>query len=187
MGSMNVSRNLLTVNQFSRPGSPLLDVRGIVIHYVNNPGTSALQNRNYWESLRSQANVKKPIYASAHFVIDISGEIIQCIPTSEIAYHAGALKYTFEADERFDSRPNFHTLGIELCHPDVSGRFTQETWCVAVELVSHLIIQHSLSPKNDIWTHNMITGKICPKFFVDHPDAFERFKLDVDIESGSAA
>lgn len=185
--SMNVSRNLLTVNPYSRPGDQLLDVRGVVIHWVNNPGTTALNNRNYWESLKSQANVKKPVYASAHFVIDISGQIVQCIPTSEVGYHAGALKFTYEAGERFDNRPNQHTIGIELCHPDATGRFSQETWCAAVALAAHLCIQFNLNPRHDLWTHHGITGKICPKFFVDHPDAFERFKLDVDIEAGTSA
>ena len=34
-----VQADLLTVNPWSRPGTPLEKIDGIVIHYVGNPGT----------------------------------------------------------------------------------------------------------------------------------------------------
>ena len=37
---------LLTVNEYSRPGIPLEEVNGIVIHYTANPCTSAQDNRD---------------------------------------------------------------------------------------------------------------------------------------------
>lgn len=42
---------LLTVNEYSRPGTELAQVNGIVVHYTANPGTTAEQNRSYFESL----------------------------------------------------------------------------------------------------------------------------------------
>ena len=30
--------------------------------------------------------------------------------------------------------------------------------------------------------HYDVTEKICPKYFVDHPDAWEQFKKDVDAQ-----
>ena len=48
-----VTKDLLTVNDWSRPGDPLKRVNGIVLHYVGNPGTTAQANRNYFESLSS--------------------------------------------------------------------------------------------------------------------------------------
>lgn len=48
-----VQADLLTVNPWSRPGTPLEKIDGIVIHYVGNPGTTAKANRNYFESLSS--------------------------------------------------------------------------------------------------------------------------------------
>ena len=44
-----VNPQLLTVNEYSRPGIALEKVNGIVIHYTGNPGTTAMQNRNYFE------------------------------------------------------------------------------------------------------------------------------------------
>lgn len=81
-GAPPIDVQLLSVNPYSRPGTKLEKVNGIVVHYVGNPGTSAQANRNYFESLKdSQATS-----ASSHYIIDIKGGIIQCIPTSEWAY-----------------------------------------------------------------------------------------------------
>ena len=41
---------LLTVNEYSRPGAALEQVNGIVVHYTANPGTTAIQNRSYFEN-----------------------------------------------------------------------------------------------------------------------------------------
>ena len=48
-----VQPDLLTVNPWSRPGTPLEEIQGVVIHYVGNPNTTAEANRNYFESLSS--------------------------------------------------------------------------------------------------------------------------------------
>ena len=42
---------LLSINEYSRPGDALDNVKGIVIHYTANPGTTARQNRDYFEGL----------------------------------------------------------------------------------------------------------------------------------------
>lgn len=41
-----VRKDYLTVNEWSRPGTPLEEIHGVVIHYVGNPGTTAEANRN---------------------------------------------------------------------------------------------------------------------------------------------
>ena len=43
---------LLDYNEYSRPGTALSQVNGIVIHYTANPGTTAEQNRSYFENLK---------------------------------------------------------------------------------------------------------------------------------------
>ena len=40
---------LLSINDYSRPGIAMNQVNSIVIHYTANPGSTALQNRNYFE------------------------------------------------------------------------------------------------------------------------------------------
>jgi N-acetylmuramoyl-L-alanine amidase len=185
MPELNVEKRLLTVNPFSRPGKKLLPVKGVIIHWVNNPGTSALQNRNYFEGLKSQSlDNPKAVFASAHFVVGLQGEVVQCLPVDEMAYHAGAKLYTPEAISRFGHCPNNCTVGIELCHPAWDGEFTPETWASAVELAACLLKQFDLDPAAGLWTHHAVTRKDCPKYFVEHPEAFERFKLNVDRATG---
>jgi N-acetylmuramoyl-L-alanine amidase len=58
---------------------------------VANPGTSALQNRNYFEGLKSQSlNDPKAVFASAHFIVGLQGEVLQCLSLDEMVYHMGA-------------------------------------------------------------------------------------------------
>ena len=114
---MEIEKRLLTLNPFSRPGKPLIGVYGIVVHWVGNANSSAVANRNYFESLKDQKN-NEGRYASAHYIIGLLGEVIQCLPEEEIAYHVGANKYTPNALKYLSSYPNNCTLGIELCHPE---------------------------------------------------------------------
>ena len=74
--------DLLTPNPYSRPQMALEEIKGIVVHYTANPGTTAAQNRSYFEGLKDMQKTK----ASSHFVVGIEGEIVQCIPSSEISY-----------------------------------------------------------------------------------------------------
>ena len=112
---------LLSVNEYSRPGTELSQVNGIVVHYTANPGTTAEQNRSYFESLAETGET----HASSHFIIGISGEIIQCIPCNEISY---------ASNDR-----NSDTISVECCIPDESGKFTDETYQSLVELVAWLM------------------------------------------------
>ena len=73
---------LLTPNPYSRPQKALDKVNGIVVHYTANPGTTARQNRDYFNGLAETKKTK----ASSHFVIGLEGEIVQCIPCNEISY-----------------------------------------------------------------------------------------------------
>lgn len=98
-----IDEQLLTVNEYSRPGIALGKINGIVVHYTANPGTGAQANRNYFEGLKDSHETK----VSSHFVIGLNGEIIQCIPTTEIAY---------ASNDR-----NTDTIAIECCHPDSTG------------------------------------------------------------------
>jgi N-acetylmuramoyl-L-alanine amidase len=175
---MDIQKTLLTQNIFSRPGKKLERVKGIVIHWVANAGSSAVANRNYFESLKNQPpNDPAARYASAHFIIGIEGNIVHCIPLDEMAYHVGAKLYKPEAVAAFGHYPNNCTLGIELCHPDASGKFTEATLNSARELAWRLCMEFTLCPTENIWTHSQITGKNCPKWFVEHPDEFEAFQI----------
>ena len=151
---------LLDVNEYSRPGIPLEQINGIVIHYTANPGSTAQNNRDYFEGLKDSHETK----VSSHFVVGIEGEIVQCIPSSEIAYAS-------------NSR-NSDTLSIECCHTDETGKFTDATYTSLVRLTGWLCYRFNLTSE-DVIRHYDVTGKICPKYYVDHPEAWEQFKTDV--------
>lgn len=170
---MHIKKDLLTINEFSRPSSKLLSVKKIVVHWVANPGTTAVQNRNFFE-LRKNG---KHGYGSAHYILD-DKEIIQCIPDSERAYHVGAKEYT-DYGLSISSYPNSRTLGIEMCHPDDTGRPSYATYKHLIELLKYLCVKYSLNPIEDICTHHDITGKLCPKYYVEVPSEFYRLKCDV--------
>lgn len=170
---MNIRKDLLTVNKFSRPCRDLLSVKKIVLHWVANPGTTAKQNRNFFE-MRKNGQYG---YGSAHYICDDT-EIIQCIPNDEIAYHVGSKQYT-DYGLKISSYPNARTIGIEFCHPDETGKPLYATYKHIIELCKHLCNLFKLDPMKDITTHNAITGKDCPKYYVDVPTELFRLKDDV--------
>ena len=146
--------------EYSRPGIAMGQIKGIVVHYTANPGSSAQANRNYFEGLKDSGERK----ASSHFVIGLDGEVIQCIPSSEISY---------ASNDR-----NKDTLSIECCHPDESGEFNKATYTSLVQLVAWLCKRFDLEA-SDVIRHYDVTGKECPKYFVEHEDAWEQFQQEV--------
>ena len=164
-----VTDALITPNPYSRPGRPLRAIMGLVWHWVANPGTSAEQNRNYFDRLGRTGER----YAGAHYIVGLRGEILQCIPDHEMAYHCGADKYKERAVELFGAYPNNCTIGIEMCHPDETGKPTAETLESLITLSAVLAKKYGLLPCINILRHFDITGKDCPKWFIDHPEDYD--------------
>lgn len=156
-----IQEDLLPINEWSRPGDPMEAVNGIVVHYVGNPGTTGKQNRSYFAYLAETHET----YASSNFVIGLEGEIILCVPIGEIAYCS--------------KDRNIDTLSIEVCHPDKTGKFTQASYDSLVKLVRWLMDFYDLDT-DDILRHYDVTGKECPLYFVNHKDAWEDFKAEVE-------
>ena len=157
-----VTEDFLPLNRYSRPGHELTEISGVVLHYVGNPGTTAEANRNYFASL---ASGKERTFASAHFIVGLEGEVIQCIPLTEIAY---------ASMERNDD-----TVAIEVCHPDASGAFSDVSYTRTVELTAWLCRTFNLEPETDVIRHYDVTGKRCPLYYVEHPKAWEHLLSDV--------
>ncbi|MDR2734299.1 MAG: N-acetylmuramoyl-L-alanine amidase [Spirochaetota bacterium] len=172
---MQIEQRFISINKFSRPGVLLEGVRGIVVHWVDGAGQSAQNVVDYFEILGKQGQLAPyESFASAHFVVGLYGEILQCIPENEMAYHVGASAYTTIARKKLGSYPNNSTLGIEFCHPDRTGVFRAETLCAAAWLIRALLGRYKLA-YGDIYRHFDITGKICPKYFAENEDAWREF------------
>ena len=159
-----VEQDFIRKNIFSRPDVGRQKVDKIVIHYVANPGSTAKNNRDYFDSLADQDPQKSGSSASSHFVVGLEGEVIQCIPVNEIAYANAPLNNT--------------TVAIEVCHPDDSGKFNDATYESLVDLTAFLCRQLKLTP-GDVIRHYDVNEKLCPKYYVEHEDAWEQFLKDV--------
>lgn len=155
-----ITVELLPLNEFSRPGTPLEEVNGIVIHYVGNPGTTAAQNHSFFTNLAQTGET----YASSHFLVGLDGEVLQNVPLNEVAYCS--------------NQRNDDTISIECCHPDETGKFYDSTYQTLVNLCAYLCVEFDLKP-DDVIRHYDVTGKICPKYFVDYPEKWEDFHKDV--------
>lgn len=140
----------------ARTGQTLSRVRSIVIHYVGNPGTTAQNNRDYF--------AKEDTEVCSHFVVGLEGEIIQCVPLGERSAAS-------------NSR-NKDSISIEVCHPDASGKFSEQTYTALVRLTAWLCENLSLS-EEDVIRHYDVTGKLCPLYYVENPSAWDVFRADV--------
>jgi len=159
-----VTQDFIRKNIFSRPDVSRKRVNKIVIHYVANPGSTARKNRDYFDSLADQDPQSGKASASSHFIVGLEGEVIQCVPITEIAY-ANAPR-------------NEDTVSIEVCHPDDTGKFNDATYKSLVNLTAWLCRELKLAPK-DVIRHYDVNGKECPRYFVKNQDAWKQFLKDV--------
>ena len=151
-----IDEQLIQTNGSARRGKKLEEVKNIVIHYVANPGTTAKQNRDYFNNLQNTHLTK----ASSHYIVGLDGEGIQCIPQSEISYAS--------------NNRNKDTISIECCHPKKNGKFNDKTYNSAVRLTAWICKTYGLSSQNVI-RHYDVTGKMCPRYYVKHEQAWKDF------------
>ena len=154
---MKITEMFLTPNKYSRPGIKLEKVTKIAVHYVGNPKSTAKNNRDYFENLKDTHER----YVSAHFIIGLEGEIIQCIPLNEWSYCT--------------NQANGYSISIECCHPDSTGKFNKATEDSLVELCAYLCKKFGLTA-DDVIRHYDVTGKHCPLWYVSHPEDYTVFK-----------
>lgn len=151
-----VDVQLISIDGASRRGVKLEGINDIVIHYVGNPGTTAQANRNYFDSPESEV--------SSHFVIGLDGEIIQCVPLDE---------KSSASNER-----NRDTISIEVCHPSEDGKFTDASYASLIKLTAWLCETYHLDETHVI-RHGDVIEKDCPKYYMEHEDAWLQLKSDV--------
>ena len=94
-GRPEITEDFLDKNPYSRSGIALRKVKGVVIHYVENPGCTAKETRDYFNNLQNTLLTK----ASSHYIVGLDGEVIQCIPQSENSYASNNRnKYTISIE-----------------------------------------------------------------------------------------
>lgn len=156
-----IQQDFLSISEYNRPGTKLASVKNIFVHYTANPKTTAAQNRSYFEGL-GQTHERA---ASAHFIIGCEGEVIQCIPLNEEAYAVIGR--------------NNDSISIECCYISEDGAFTQETYDSLIHMLAWLIDEYDLETQ-DILRHYDCGEKLCPLYYVEHEDAWEKLLYDVE-------
>ncbi len=159
----------LTIHPNSRSGYKLKSLENIVVHYTGNAGSTADQN---WRNFENN----KP-GTSAHFIIGLDGEIIQCMPLDEVAWAVG-------------TEGNYTSISIEVCHPDSTGKFTDASYESLVRLVSWLCNTFGLG-RDDVLRHydyervnssGVVWHKQCPLYWANakDPESHERWEAFKD-------
>lgn len=154
-----VDKQIIKESDYTYTDEPIGNIEYIVIHYVANPGSTAQANRNYFNNLATTEERR----ASAHYVIGLDGEIIQCVPLDRAPFANG--------DEYYNS----HSISIECCHPKADGEFNEKTKQSLAKLVRWLCYKYNVT-EDRIIRHYDVSGKNCPKFYVEHEDEWTKLK-----------
>ncbi|GHU24769.1 amidase [Spirochaetia bacterium] len=177
---VTVTDNIIRLNSYSRSGAPMKEVLAIVVHWTAAPMQRAIHTRNYFNTMSSQ-------YGSAHYIVDLDGSIIRCIPENEVAWHCGSslqdpasgkiytdmARYYFPQYVTGNTSPNFCSIGIEMCCTDSDGSIEQRTLDSCMLLCKELVAKY---PQAVMITHNEIVGwKDCPRLFVRQPNVYKSF------------
>ncbi len=160
-GSYKVNEKLLSVSENNRPGQKIEAVKGIVIHVSDKAGKNADSVWKKYSYFGETGETKE----SMHFLVDIDGTITQCIPTNEIAFHAGEY--------------NKDHLGILYCYTSNEGKMTESGYKSMVALCAKLCKDNKLSA-SDVHMHYEMTGRNCPAYYVNNTESWQTFIKDVD-------
>lgn len=158
-----VTKKHLKGNPYTRPGNKLGKVRGIVIHWTANMSSGADDEAHY-RYFNGNAILAES-YASAHYFVD-QDSILEVVPPNEMAYHVGAQRYR---TNRLGSYPNNCTIGVETC-VNVKGAGFKTAIDQSAQLCAKLLKDHGLKI-TDLYRHYDVTGKDCPRYFVDNTTA----------------
>lgn len=165
----------INVNEYSRPGMKLTDVRKLVLHYTANNGAGAENHYKYIGNLKDR-------YASAHIFVD-KDEALNIIPLNEVAYHANDIqKYVngqpYRGISELKPNANYLSIGVEMCL-EKDGSFHKDTIERTENVFVELCKKFKLDPIKDIVRHFDVTSKNCPAPWVKNTAKFTDFKKAV--------
>ena len=142
-------------------------IKYLVYHYTANDGDSDEANAKYFQGV---------IGASAHYFTD-DNSITQSVPEANIAYSVGGGKLNGKGGTLHGKVTNTNSISIELCDSVRNGKFdfTENTLAQAAELGRSIMKQYNI-PIENVVRHYDVTGKICPRPFVENEAAWQAFK-----------
>ena len=158
-------------------GSP---AQGLVIHGNGVPRQAPQAIVDYW-----LANTD----TSAHDIVSWKGNRLPCIPWYEQAHAGGAREYTDLGTELVPTKGGhprewFHHVETVIAHEDWS--WTNETWEETKRLAIDICQAFNYNPRTQLWLHAHFVGvdhwpkgHRCIERFIERPDEWELFKLEV--------
>ena len=139
-------------------------IKFLVLHYTANNGDTALSNCKYFSSANRNA--------SAHYFVD-ENEVYRSVRDMNVAWHCGSLN-----GYKHKYCRNTNSIGIEMCSRiDSNGKFyiKEETIANAIELTKFLMEKYDI-PVENVIRHYDVTGKMCPRPFVEDEKLWLDFK-----------
>ena len=188
------------INPYTRPGIPILEHKGMIIHWTATPRATA---QNIADAFNR--NIKNKEFASAQYIIGIDGEVLEYVPPDEVAYQGGtyAKYYTPAAKHLWYDRgptmdwkdqkinihhPYFYLIGVETCHEDIEGKFSISAIESLIELIIAMWMRWDMGDMmTHIYRHSDLTGKgllgrkgelPCPRYFIDNPMSWDKWRLN---------
>lgn len=143
------------------------DINYIVVHYTGNFSDCDENNARYFKT-----DPRNNSYASAHLFID-NGSTTLSVELNNIAYHCGSTNGYKHANCR-----NNNSIGVEMCcfnNYKVHKKTIERTANVVARIAYNL---KWTSDNIDDWLlrHYDVTGKLCPRQFVENVDGWIEFK-----------
>ena len=144
----------------------LSKIKYIVVHATANDGDSDEGNGNYFAN-----NIVK---ASAHYFVD-GDSVTQSVPDDYIAWSVGGSKWSdcnkTGGGKLYGQCTNTNSLNVELCDEVKNGKndFSTATIENAVELIKEKMKLYNIDI-NHVIRHFDVTGKPCPKPFVNNTE-----------------
>ena len=162
----NMIKQFMKINKYGRPGIKRSKTTKIAWHFTGQHDVSAKNTVSYFSNV--VANGYKVngryIYASSHLVIGLNGETYHIVPFDEIAYTT--------------NDANYYSIGVECATTGSDDHYTDEEYVSMVKTGAWLAQTRKLDPRKDFIRHYDVTGKICPRYFVNNVKAWKQFKLD---------
>lgn len=141
----------------------------IAWHYTGVHDAKGINTINNWFNSINRGYIQngRYLYASAHFVCDLDGKLYSYVPMNRIAYTTNSA--------------NVYSIGVECATTGTDDHYSDAEYVSMVKLGAWLGQYYKLDPRIDFIRHTDVVGrayKLCPKYFVDHEDKWEQFKLD---------
>lgn len=156
----------MKINKYGRPGTKRRRTTKIAFHFTGQHDVSAKNTVSYFSNVVANGyRVNgRYIYASSHLVVGLQGELYYIVPFNEIAYTTNSA--------------NAYSIGVECATTGADDHYTDEEYKTMVKTGAWLAQTYKLDPRVDFIRHYDVTGKICPRYFVNNVKAWKQFKLD---------